>query len=201
MRFAELGIGAGLHPFTDGKRAKVLAAAIAPAVAKIKSQFLSDTVNGWSVNRNVRPIVHDPLLRAAFNQYGPGTHIAEEALYFSQRKGDDGQVLSGANRYALRFPAGGLPPVDAFWSLTLYGHDFLLVENSIKRYAINARTAGLVYGADGSLEIVIQHEAPNDPKVNWLPAPKGPFQLVLRAYQPKPSVLDGSYKLPPLIRL
>jgi hypothetical protein len=106
--------------------------------------------------------------------------------------------LSGSNSYVLRFPTGALPPVDAFWSLTLYGLDFRLIENPIKRYAIGDRTAGLVHNDDGSLDIYIQHETPQQGNSNWLPAPAGGFKLILRTYQPKKAVLDGSYHLPPL---
>jgi hypothetical protein len=130
------------------------------------------------------------------NQYGPAAHIAEEALYFSAKP--ENGPLSGANKYVLKFSAGGLPPVDAFWSITLYGPDFALVENPIQRYAIGDRTAGLAYGPDGSLEIQVQNQAPEKGKANWLPSPTGPYQLILRTYQPRPALFDGSYKLPPL---
>jgi hypothetical protein len=198
-RFAKLGIGPGLHPSKSGNRELValLAAAVPAAIGQIRKADYSTDVNGWRVNYKVTNVVSDPLLRASINQFGPGTHIAREALYFSALSGPDGLPLSGARRYAVRFPAGGLPPVDAFWSLTLYGPDFLLVENPMKRYAIGDRTAGLQRGADGSLELTIQHEAPAD-RANWLPAPAGPFQLVLRTYQPRTAIFDGSYRLPPL---
>jgi hypothetical protein len=183
---------------TQEEAATVLGAAVPKGVSRIKTARLSEVVNGWAVNKKVRPIIRDPLLRAAINQYGPGTHIVEEALYWSAL-GPGGQELSGGNRYRLNFAAGKLPPVDAFWSLTLYGPDFLLVENPIKRYAITDRTEGLVTKADGSLEIAIQHDAPQDNNVNWLPAPEGPFKLILRTYQPRPELFDGRYKVPPLV--
>jgi len=106
--------------------------------------------------------------------------------------------LSGADKYKLKFAAGNLPPVDAFWSLTIYDSNFFLVENPINRYAIGDRTAGLQYGADGSLEILIQHDAPAQVTSNWLPAPAGPFRLTLRTYQPRPALFNGDYRLPPL---
>jgi hypothetical protein len=183
---------------TQEEAATVLGAAVPKGVSRIRAARLSEVVNGWAVNKKVRPIIRDPLVRAAINQYGPGTHIAEEALYWSAL-GPGGQELSGANRYRLNFAAGKLPPVDAFWSLTLYGPDFLLVENPIKRYAITDRSEGLVTKADGSLEIAVQHEAPQEADVNWLPAPEGPFKLILRTYQPKPELFDGRYKVPPLV--
>jgi hypothetical protein len=198
-RFAKLGIGPGKHPSADPKFAKVLAAAVAPAIAKIKAAKFSENINGWTVNRKVQPIIHDPLLRAAANIYGPGYHIADEALYFGLTKAADGKPLTGANRYVLRFPAGGLPPVDAFWSVILYDAKYHLVENPIKRYGITDRTPGLVYGADGSLEIRIQRDQPESG--NWLPAPEGAFSITLRTYQPRQAVKDGSYQPPKLVTL
>jgi hypothetical protein len=198
-RFAALGVGPNLRPAQSGDKAlvDVLAESVPVAAARIKKADYSTLVNGWRVNYHVANLVWDPLLRASINQFGPGTHIAQEALYFSARSGPDSKPLSGANRYAIRFPAGGLPPVDAFWSLTLYGPDFLLVKNPIKRYAIGDRTAGLARDTDGSLNISIQHDAPED-RANWLPAPAGPFQLILRTYQPRKALFDGSYHVPPL---
>jgi hypothetical protein len=200
-RFAKVGIKAGSRPsqINDEKIIAVLRDAVPAADGRIKKANYSTTVNGWSGNTKVTNFIKDPLLRAAVNQYGPAAHIAEEALYFSAKP--ESGPLNGANKYALKFAGGGLPPVDAFWSLTLYGSDFALVENPIKRYAIGDRTAGLVYGPDGSLEIQVQNQAPEKGSANWLPSPTGPYQLVLRTYQPKPALFNGSYKLPPLRRV
>jgi hypothetical protein len=171
--------------------------AVPAADARIKKADYSTQLNGWTVNYKITNFIRDPLLRASVNRFGPAAHIAQEALYFSAKP--EGQPLSGANKYILKFDAGALPPVDAFWSLTLYNAaDFALVENSINRYSIGDRTAGLVYGSDGSLEIQIQNQAPAQGNSNWLPAPAGPYQVILRTYQPKPELFNGSYKLPPL---
>jgi len=85
--------------------------------------------------------------------------------------------------------------------LILYGPDFYLVENPINRYSIGDRTAGMKNNADGSLEIQIQQEAPEDGISNWLPAPSGPFQLILRTYQPRPALFNGDYQVPPIQRV
>lgn len=177
--------------------AATFSTAIPKAVTRIRTAGaqLAEVANGWAVNKKIRPIIHDPLLRAAINQFGPGTHIAEEALYWSPVLGG-GQQLDGSSRYRLKFAKGKLPPVDAFWSLTLYGADWLLVENEIKRYAITDRSEDLVTTADGGLEIAIQHDKPTEEGVNWLPAPQGPFKLILRTYQPRPELFDGRYNLP-----
>jgi hypothetical protein len=197
-RFAQVGIEPGGHPSRsqDQSTLSSLRDAVPVADARIQQADYSTKLNGWTVNYKVTNFIKDPLLRAAVNRYGPATHIAQEALYFSAKP--DGQPLSGADKYVLKCNAGGLPPVDAFWSLTLYGADFFLVENPINRYSIGDRTAGLVYGADGSLEIQIQNQSPERGNSNWLPAPTGPYQLVLRTYQPRPSLFNGTYQLPPL---
>jgi hypothetical protein len=197
-RFATIGIGPGRHPAEDPAAAPTLRQAALDANLTITQYVFITDVNGWTVDTKITSFISDPLLRAAVNQYGPGTHVAEEALYFTAPNGPDGQPLTGTNRYALRFAAGALPPVDAFWSLTLYGQDWHLVENPIQRYAIGDRTTGLEYGADGSLELLIQHDEPADGPANWLPAPTGQFRLVLRTYQPRQELLDGSYLMPPL---
>ena len=114
-----------------------------------------------------------------------------------------GQQTPG-NRYALRFPPNQLPPVNAFWSLTLYELPAsLLSANPLNRYLINSPTLPtLKQDADGGVTLCVQHESPGHDKVpNWLPAPKGPFFMVLRLYWPKPEALDGRWTAPPLKRL
>jgi hypothetical protein len=114
----------------------------------------------------------------------------------------DNQPLSGEHRYELYLPE--LPPVDAFWSLTMYDvPEFYLVANPIKRYSIGDRTPNLKYGADGSLTIYMQKDSPGPEKEsNWLPAPQtGNFRPVMRLYQPKQPILDGSYVLPAIQRV
>lgn len=124
-----------------------------------------------------------------------------EAFYASQQTDDAGQVLDGARKWVLRFEPGQSPPVTEFWSITMYSlPDRLLVANPINRYSIGDRTEGLTLGADGSLEIYIQHEDPGpDRRSNWLPAPEGPFFFVGRFYGPGPAILEGKWSLPRLI--
>jgi hypothetical protein len=197
-RFRPIGITPGTASAPNPALTDLLAAAIPSALARVKAADYSTLVNGWRTNFNVTEVIHDPVLRASLNLYGPGTHIAKEALYFSIGGGPDGKNLSGTNRYRLRFPAGGTPPVDGFWSLTLYDENYFLVDNPINRYAINDRTEGLRTGPDGSLEILIQRDRPTDPNANWLPAPAGSFKLCMRTYQPRQEIRDRSYKLPVL---
>ena len=101
----------------------------------------------------------------------------------------------------IRFDKGSLPPANFFWSMTLYTlPDRLLYANAIDRYSIGDRTRGLKYGADGSLTLSVSHDPPADPdaKANWLPAPSAPYSLVARIYGPKPELMNGTWKLPPL---
>ncbi len=196
-RFAPLGIGSG-NP-RSAELTATLAAAVPAGLARIRAQTAASgtVVNGWRSNLSIVPFIRDPLVRAANNSYGPGAHVAREALYFSARQGPDGKPLDGTRRYRLRFAPGQTPPVDAFWSLILYDRNFFLFDNPADRYSFNDRSEGLVYGRDGSLEILIGAEQPAG-KVNWLPAPRDGFQLITRFYQPRASVFDGSYKLPAL---
>jgi hypothetical protein len=114
----------------------------------------------------------------------------------------DNQPLNSEHSYELHLTE--LPPVDAFWSLTMYdAHDFYLVANSINRYSIGDRTRGLKYDADGSLTIIMQKDSPcADKESNWLPAPQtGNFRPMMRMYQPKQPILEGSYLLPAIKRV
>jgi hypothetical protein len=146
----------------------------------------------------------DYLLRAQCALAGLGMLPRTEAIYFTTATDKSGAVLNGRERYVLQFPPGGLPPVSAFWSLTIYQTDEnnrrWLVPNEIGRYSIGNHTPVLRYGSGGSLGIVIQHDRPGVNEENWLPAPEGPFLLTLRAYLPRNELLDGRYKIPELHR-
>ncbi|MCP2309588.1 DUF1214 domain-containing protein, partial [Kitasatospora paracochleata] len=139
------------------------------------------------------------LTRAVAARIGLWGNHAYEAVYATTYDDAEGRTLTGAHRYTLRFDAP--PPVDAFWSVTMYDvPDYHLVANPADRYSIGDRTPGLVYGPDGSLTLVLQHERPADPveAANWLPTPAGEFRPMIRLYQPQPAVLDGTYRLPPI---
>jgi hypothetical protein len=108
-------------------------------------------------------------------------------------------MLAGEHGYTLHFSTAQLPPVHAFWSLTLYGEDGYFVANALHRFAIGDRDA-LKFNSDGSLDLFIQHEAPGeDRKNNWLPAPSGKFNLSLRLYWPSEEVLRGRWKPAPVM--
>jgi hypothetical protein len=144
------------------------------------------------------------LERARVAETTLGTQVPAQAVYFGVSRAQSGTTttpLAGNRSFAIRFPAGDLPPhgSDGFWSITLYNAAGSLVANQIDRYSIGNETPGLVQGTDGSLTIVVSADRPSASGVNWLPAPTGVFSLVLRVYDPAPRVLDGSWS-PPVIR-
>jgi hypothetical protein len=133
---------------------------------------------------------------AAFGIYG---NTAAEALYPGSATDSTGQPLTGADKYTYHFASGQLPPVNAFWSLTMYElPQSLLVANQLNRYLINSpMESSLLKDPDGGITLYLQNESPGpDRAANWLPAPKGPFQVVLRLYWPKPDALNGTWKAP-----
>lgn len=160
-------------------------------------------VNNWNYTLgNFGLFQKDYLLRAASAQKGLGVLVPQEAIYPTGNIDDHGELLHGSRTYTLTFPAGQLPPNDAFWSLSMYGADFFFVDNALNRYAIGDRMSDLQYGKDGSLTIYIQHESPGaDKESNWLPSPKEGFYVILRVYLPHEEVLNLEYKLPPIKRV
>lgn len=159
-------------------------------------------VNGWLVRTNLGRFGTDYMLRAMTTALGIGANLAEDAVYPTYVGA--GQKLQGANDYVLRFEKGQLPPVDGFWSLTMYTKQYYFVDNPLKRYTISQRDR-LITNADGSVDIYLQKDSPGkDKEANWLPAPEGQMNPVLRLYWPKtapPSVLDGSWSPPAVVRV
>ncbi|MGG4446387.1 DUF1254 domain-containing protein [Brevibacillus porteri] len=152
--------------------------------------------NTWSLNLDYGTYGVDYLKRAVVARTAFGANIPSESVYQRTDVDCDGNPLSGENRYVIRFSKDNLPPVDAFWSLTLYGADYYFVPNRLNRYAIGDRTRELKYNADGSLDIYLQKDPPAGKESNWLPTPAGDFNLMLRLYLPKPIVLEGNYEIP-----
>jgi hypothetical protein len=170
--------------------------------AAIEAAKLGDSANGWDFSMKNGRFGEDYLVRSAVAYRSLAGNAPEEAIYFNADKDVSGQPLDGAHRYTMRFEKGQLPPVNGFWSLTMYdGKTFFMVENPKKRYSIGSRTPGLQFAPDGSLTLYIQHADPGPERVaNWLPAPAGSFDVHLRTYVPQEALLDGSYKLPPIVR-
>ena len=202
-RFASLGIGPQQHPYATGTPAsrEVLAAGVTRGEATVASAAASQShaVNGWTTRLDIGTYT-DPLVRAVIARFGWGANIPQEAVYASSSVDGTGQAYNGTHLYVMHL-AATLPPVHAFWSLTLYGPDRFLVANDLHRYAISDRTPGIVRNSDGSLDLYVGHNAPAGHETNWLPAPAGPFQLSLRMYLPEPAILNGTYRLPPLQRV
>lgn len=148
---------------------------------------------------------NDFVARATGTQVGIGANSREEALYPILEKDADGEPLDGrAHHYALRFAPGALPPVEAFWSITMYDLPRqLLVRNPLSRYLVNSpMLPGLKTDADGGLTIDIQAESPGaERESNWLPAPNGPFIMFMRYYWPKADLLDGRWTTPAVVKV
>lgn len=163
-------------------------------------------VAGWNyLPPDIGNFGTDYDVRAAVALVGLLALPPEEAMYTNAYLDARNHPLDGHHRYRLHLPPGGVP-VDAFWSLSLYSVEAdgraYFAENSLHRYAIGDRTPGLHKNADGSLDLLIQHDAPAETEqANWLPAPAGPFRLAMRAYQPRAELLDGRFRYPPLERL
>jgi hypothetical protein len=203
-RFAKIGIGPG-RPFDAGRLDPQTRAAIEQGIAdasrELKATALKQTSSkGFFGTREElgKDYVVYRSMGAMLGIYGNST---EEAVYASQQTGPDGKVLDGSRNWVLRFEPGQLPPVNEFWSITMYNlPERLLVENPINRYSVGDRTPGLKRGPDGSLEIYIQSASPgSERESNWLPAPKGPFFFVARFYGPQQPAMDGTWTLPPLV--
>jgi hypothetical protein len=178
-------------------------AAVAEGLAALDDALAgssADAVDGWAVRLDLGQGAEDlSLAEQAFiarSFFGPVP--AEEAVYPRCVTADDGEPLDGSKPYRIVLPGGGLPPVDAFWSYTVYGEDLYFVANPIDRFSISGETPGLVVADDGTITIALQAEDPDDASVNWLPTPEGPFTLVMRCYLPQEPILDGSYRYPPV---
>jgi hypothetical protein len=198
----------GIVPGKDFDLAKIDAAAArglgrAPkaGVEKIMAHFKAagTLVNGWTFTTKAGLYGTDYLQRAFVTAIGLGANRPQDAVYPTSEEDGNGKPYSGANKYVVHFPKGQTPPVNAFWSVTMYDAGYFFVANPLNKYTVSPRN-NLKYNADGSLDLYIQHESPGkDKEANWLPAPKDKFILMLRMYWPKekdPSILDGTWKPP-----
>jgi|SRR5271166_2440963 len=157
--------------------------------------------NGWSMNTDTMGVYGNYYLkRAIVAQWGLGANVPEDAIYPLNLFDEAGKPLDGANKYILHFEKGATPPVDAFWSVTLYDADGFQVANPLNRFALSSWMP-LKSNADGSLDLYFQNESPGaDQETNWLPAPKGPFNLTMRLYAPKTEALVGKWNPPPVVK-
>jgi len=158
-------------------------------------------INGWGFTTKTGIYGTDYLMRALVTAIGLGANRPQDAVYPTSLKDGEGQAYDGANKYVMRFAKGQLPPVEGFWSLTMYDSAYFFVPNPINRYSISARQ-DLKANPDGSVDLYIQKDSPGaDKESNWLPAPAGKFILMLRMYWPNeanPSIIDGTWTIPPV---
>ncbi|MFN8498855.1 MAG: DUF1254 domain-containing protein [Anaerolineae bacterium] len=205
-QFAAIGIGpsAATQQFPADDATLTRAHVDAVKVAQAVGPTAGDLENGWRVmRRNIGTYGFDYVQRASVWVGGPLANVVEESLYPSAVFDSHGEMLTGqGNRYVIHFTPGQTPPVAFFWSLTIYKlSDGMLVENPINRYSIGDRTKGVQYGADGSLTLYVQHDAPSeDEMANWLPAPDEPFYLTLRLYGPDETAIAGQWRPPAIVR-
>ena len=176
----------------------VLAFITAILVMNAVERSITTTVNGWKSTMRAGQPGNGILVRAACAKALPAVNVVEEAAYWTTTVDGSGHKLTGQRKYVMRFPAGQLPPNDAFWSLTITDTVGYMVQNPVDRYSVGS-TTGLVANPDGSTDIYIQPAAPAGHEANWLPAPPGSFKLWLRAYMPGRAILDSRYRLPPVV--
>jgi len=204
-KLAKLGVKPGT-PFSmdafDADTRKAIEDGVAAGQKEIRDteSKMGEMVNGWQVARDLGRYGTKYAYRAAWTYFAVGGNLVEDALYPMALADADGQKFDSANKYTLRFAKDQVPPVDAFWSITLYDKDSYLVDNPINRYTLGDRS-NLKRDADGSITIYIQRESPGAAKErNWLPAPtEGPFKLALRLYVPKQPVVEGTWQ-PPAVK-
>lgn len=202
----------GIVPGTDFDIAKV-DAAVARGLSKVPQAAQQKVIahfkdggkleNGWVFFDPAGVYGTNYLQRATVAFYGLGANRMQDAVYPTSAQDSEGRKYSGANAYVLHFDKGETPPVNAFWSITMYDAGYFFVDNPLDKYTISPRN-DLRYNADGSLDLYVQNESPGkDKEANWLPAPKGEFVLMMRMYWPKetrPSVIDGTWK-PPAVKV
>jgi hypothetical protein len=202
QRFAALGLRPGRFAPGPGL-AGALDGTVKAAIGEIKAtrRYQGERVNGWWISRHLGRYGTNYRQRASVALFGLGANLPADAMYPSTDVDGDGQRLAGAHRYVLRFPPRRTPPARAFWSLTMYNDRYHFVDNPLGRYAIGDRHP-LAVSVDGSLDLWLQHGTPGpDRESNWLPAPAGAFNLILRIYWPAQEVLDGSWTPPRIERL
>ena len=208
-RFAKIGVGAG-KTFDPDKLSSEVRAAIEAGMVDawaefdvMKEQINEGKVTSGDIFGTRTYLKNNYLYRMAAAVLGIYGNSKEEAMYPAYYVDSEGKFLTGENRYELRFAPGQLPPVDAFWSLTMYEQpSSLLVANPLNRYLLNSTMMAQFHrDPDGGLTLLLQHESPGkDKESNWLPAPPGAFSAILRLYLPKADALEGKWVAPALKR-
>ena len=166
------------------------------AVAKAQTR----TVNGWGAIRKAGQPGNGLLMRAALQKALPVVNVFEESAYWTATSDDVGARLSGGHAYRLHFPAGQLPPNNAFWSLTATDIVGYMVSSQTGRSSVDDHS-GLVTNPDGSVDILLQSHQPSGAAQNWVATPPGRFKLMLRAYLPGAAIVDDDYEVPPVVEV
>jgi len=205
-KLASLGVRPG-RPVDDWGRLERKAIALGMRIAERRMERAAESPRelhaGWSVPpTNIGAYGTDHGLRAVVAMVGLGANLPADAVYPNAQRDADGEPLSGERRYVLHFPAGGLPPVRAFWSVTAYDGDGFLIANPIGRYALGHRDP-LTFNADGPLDLYMQAEPPEPGRRNsWLPvAGKAAFRITARLYWPQDAILSGDWRMPGIQRI
>ncbi len=186
---------------TDVLQGILIGWGLAFLTAQVYARIQAKKVNGWITMFGLGMPGNGTLLRAAHAQLFPGpVNVPQEAMYWWTNADGGGHTLDGRHNYIVHFQASGLPPNNAFWSLTMGDAKNRFVANPIHRYSVGDRS-GLVPNADGSVDIYLQNAAPAGHESNWLPAPAGKFILWLRVYVPGAAILDGEYSVPPVVKV
>ena len=200
-KLTSMGIGPGKVPSTEANE-KIKAAlesgiTVGQKLIDQKVAKLGTLVNGWLITPQAGVWGTDYLFRAAFAQTGIGANIAQEAFYPAAFTNSEGKPFNGNSSYVIHFEPGQTPPVNAFWSISMYNDKSLFVDNPINRYSIGKFTEGLKNNTDGSLDIYVQRSSPAaDKESNWLPSAEGEFTMAMRLYLSQPQILNGTWQLP-----
>ena len=175
--------------------------AVVKGLTRLMDAVKLNVQHGWRIPLNLGVYGTDYPLRALVTLMGYGANVPADAAYPMAWFDADGQKLNGANRYVLHFDKANMPPVEIFWSVSLYTDKFFYHQNPLKRYALGDRDS-LKFNEDGSLDIYVQNENPGaDKESNWLPAPPDGFWLVMRLYHPGAAVLNNEWVPPSMNRL
>ncbi len=202
-KFAKIGLVAGRDFDATKLNADFVKRIPEIAFDRVMLQFKVNkavkNVNGWGYTTKTGLYGTDYFMRALVTAIGLGANRPQDAVYPTSLKDADGNAYDGTKKYVMRFAKGQLPPVQGFWSVTMYDSSYFLVASPINRYSISARQK-LKSNPDGSVDLYIQNDSPGaDKESNWLPSPAGKFVLMLRMYWPNekdPSIIDGSWKIP-----
>ena len=202
-----IGIEAGksfdssrLHPIL--RKAVEAAPAEAQRLMAWKVPTITRVANNWLISTDTIGVYGNFYLkRAIVSQLGLGANLPEDSIYPFNLGDENGNPLDGANRYTIHFEKGTTPPVNAFWSITLYDADGFPVANVLNRFAVSSWMP-FQYNADGSLDLYFQSDSPGKHKeMNWLPSPKGPFNVMMRLFAPQTDALTGKWNPPPVRKL